>query len=235
MPTVVTGQFEDLVAVGLEVLIGKEPSLDLVAQNVPMPEVEAAVAKHDPSVVVLNYGTLPAPAEVQRLHEAHPDTRIVVLANRPSSGDCDQLLSFGATACLAKDTEARDIINAIHLASRGMHVLPRSAAAGGGLERLGAHGTALTPREAEVLELLQDGWSNSEIAEKLSIGIETVRTHARNIYRKLGIASRRELSRLARREPVVVDHERRPVTTETGRFTRASGRAGDAQKPAHVE
>ena len=61
------------------------------------------------------------------------DTRIVVLANRPSAGDCDQLLSFGATACLSKDTEARDIINAIHLASRGMHVLPRSAAAGGGL------------------------------------------------------------------------------------------------------
>jgi DNA-binding NarL/FixJ family response regulator len=235
MPTVVTGQFEDLVAAGLEVLIGKEPSLDLVAQDVPMPEVEAAVAKHDPSVVVLNYGTLPAPAEVQRLHEAHPDTRIVVLANRPSSGDCDQLLSFGATACLSKDTEARDIINAIHLASRGMHVLPRSAAAGGGLERLGAHGTDLTPREAEVLELLQDGWTNSKIADKLSIGIETVRTHARNIYRKLGIASRRELSRLARREPVVVDDERRPVEPEPGRFARASGRAGDPQKPAHVE
>jgi DNA-binding NarL/FixJ family response regulator len=159
----------------------------------------------------------------------------VVLANRPTSGDCDQLLSFGATACLSKDTEARDIINAIHLASRGMHVLPRSAAAGGGLERLGAHGTELTPREAEVLQLLQDGWTNSEIANKLSIGIETVRTHARNIYRKLGIASRRELSRLARRDPVVVDEERRPVSTEPGRFARSSGGAGDAQKPTHVE
>jgi DNA-binding NarL/FixJ family response regulator len=38
-----------------------------------------------------------------------------------------------------------------------------------------------------------------------------VRTHARNIYRKLGIASRRDLPRLARQEPVVVDAERRPV------------------------
>jgi NarL family two-component system response regulator LiaR len=173
--------------------------------------------------------------EVQRLHEAHPGTRIVVLANRPTSGDCDQLLSFGATACLSKDTEARDIINAIHLASRGMHVLPRSAAAGGGLERLGAHGTGLTPREAEVLELLQDGWSNSGIADDLSIGIETVRTHARNIYRKLGIASRRELARLARQEPVVVDDERRPVSAQPGRFERASGGARDAEQSAHVE
>jgi len=211
MPTVVAAKFEDLVSVGLEVLIGKDPSLDLVARDVPMPEVEEAVAKLAPSVVLLNFGTLPTPGEVLKLHEAHPGTRIVVLANRPSSGDCDQLLSFGATACLSKDTEARDIINAIHLASRGMHVLPRSAATGGGLERLGERGAELTPREAEVLELLQDGWTNSEIADDLSIGIETVRTHARNIYRKLGIASRRDLSRLARQDPIVVDEERRPV------------------------
>ena len=235
MPTVVAGKFEDLVSAGLKVLISEDPNLDLVARDVPMPEVEAAVAKHEPSVVLLNFGTLPAPVEVQRLHEAHPGTRIVVLANRPTSGDCDQLLSFGATACLSKDTEGRDIINAIHLASRGMHVLPRSAAAGGGLERLGAQGAELTPREAEVLELLQDGWTNSEIADQLSIGIETVRTHARNIYRKLGIASRRELARLARRDPVVVDDERRAVKGEPGRFARGSGRARHAQKSPHVE
>ena len=53
----------------------------------------------------------------------------------------------------------------------------------------------LPPREAEVLELLQDGATNSQIAETLSIGVETVRTHARNIYRKLGMPSRRELAR----------------------------------------
>jgi DNA-binding NarL/FixJ family response regulator len=93
-------------------------------------------------------------------------------------------------------------------------VLPRSAAAGGGVDRLGSQGAELlTPREAEVLELLQDGSTNAAIAHELSIGIETVRTHARNIYRKLGIASRRELARLARQEPVIVDEERRPVPT----------------------
>ena len=95
-----------------------------------------------------------------------------------------------------------------------MHVLPRSAAAAGGVESLSIEGSdLLTPREAEVLELLQDGATNAEIADKLSIGLETVRTHARNIYRKLGISSRRELTRRARQEPVVVDDERRPVPT----------------------
>lgn len=228
MPTVVAGKFEDLVSVGLKVLISEDPSLDLVAHDVPMPDLEAVVAKHEPSVVLLNFGTLAAPVDVQRLHEAHPGTRIVVLANRPTTGDCDQLLSFGASACLSKDTEARDIINAIHLACRGMHVLPRSAAAGGGLERLGSQGAELTPREAEVLALLQDDWSNAEIADQLSIGIETVRTHTRAIYRKLGISSRRDLARLARQDPVVVDEQRRPVAEPLG------GARG-AEKPAHVK
>jgi DNA-binding NarL/FixJ family response regulator len=213
MPSVVSTRFEDLVAVGLSVLISEDPNLDLVAAGVPMEEVRSAIEKHRPAVVLLNFGTLRAPGDVYELHQAYPDTRLVVLANRPTAAECNQMLSFGATACLSKETEARDIINAIHLASRGMHVLPRSAAAGSGstLDIIGAE--LLTPREAEVLEQLHDGATNAQIAQHLSIGIETVRTHARNIYRKLGIASRRELPRLARQEPIVVDAERRPVNS----------------------
>jgi DNA-binding CsgD family transcriptional regulator len=80
--------------------------------------------------------------------------------------------------------------------------------------RVGIEGSELlTPREAEVLDLLQDGATNAEIAHELSIGIETVRTHARHIYRKLGIGSRRELTRLTRQDPIVVDEHRRPLST----------------------
>ena len=148
-------------------------------------------------MALINFGSLRTPAQVFELHQAFPETRIVVLANRPTAAECNQMLSFGATACLSKETEARDVIHSIHLASRGMHVLPRSAAAGGGSNGLGLEGSdLLTPREADVLELLQEGATNAQIAQTLSIGVETVRTHARNIYRKLGIGSRRELARL---------------------------------------
>jgi DNA-binding NarL/FixJ family response regulator len=213
MPTVVSTTFEDLVAIGLRVLISEDPNLELVAAGVPMNAVEPAIERHRPDVVLLNFGTLGTPGQVLQLHRSHPETRLVVLANRPTAAECNQMLSFGATACLSKETEARDIVNAIHLASRGMHLLPRSAAAGG-LLGSGVQGAdLLTPREAEVLERLQDGAANAEIAHELSIGIETVRTHARHIYRKLGIGSRRELTRLARQDPIVVDEERRPLST----------------------
>jgi NarL family two-component system response regulator LiaR len=213
MATVVVGKFEDLSAIGLSVLIGDDPDLDLAARDVPLSELESVAARHSPVVILLNSGAISSPADVQTLTQKLPEARIVVLANRPTASECTQMLAFGATGCLSKETQARDIVNAIHLASRGLHVLPRSAAAGGGVDRLGAEGSELTAREAEVLELLQDGHTNSEIAEQLSIGIETVRTHARSIYRKLGVPSRRELTRMAQREPVVVDEERRPLPT----------------------
>lgn len=213
MPTVVAAAFEDLVAIGLRVLIDEDPNLELVAADVATEAVEPAIGRHRPDVVLLNFGTLGSPGRVLQLHRAHPDTRIVVLANKPTAAECNQMLSFGATACLSKETEARDIVNAIHLASRGMHLLPRSAAAGGVLDAGIQGAELLTPREAEVLERLQDGARNAEIAHELSIGIETVRTHARHIYRKLGIGSRRELSRLTRQDPIVVDQERRPLST----------------------
>ena len=212
MPTVVASKFEDLVAISLSALIEDDPNLELIARDVTMSEIADALSEHSPSVVLLNFGALHGPADVLRLSREFPETRIVVLANRPNASECNQMLSFGATACLSKETEGRDIVSAIHLASRGMHVLPRSAAAGGGVERLAARGDDLTGREAEVLELLQDGRTNSQIAGQLSIGIETVRTHARSIYRKLGVPSRRELTRMAQQDAVVVDEERRPIT-----------------------
>jgi DNA-binding CsgD family transcriptional regulator len=54
----------------------------------------------------------------------------------------------------------------------------------------------LTPRETEILPLLRRGASNAEIALALEVGLETVRTHTRSIYRKLGVSSRREISSL---------------------------------------
>jgi DNA-binding NarL/FixJ family response regulator len=199
--TIVSARFEDLVAIGLESLISEDTNLELLASGVDLEKLEAVLGEQKPSVVLLNFGSLPNPAMIYQLHQGHEETRIVVLANRPTAAECNQMLSFGATACISKETQGRDIINAIHLASRGMHVLPRSASATAGpddrFEGIPAP-DLLTAREADVLELLQRGLTNAQIAHELSIGVETVRTHARNIYAKLGISTRRDLARLGR-------------------------------------
>ncbi|MCW3065769.1 MAG: transcriptional regulator, LuxR family [Solirubrobacterales bacterium] len=197
--TLVLARFEDLIARGLRALIAEDPYMDVVASDVPHDRLTDVLAEHGPRVAVLNFGSLRSPIELQTLSGAHGATRLVVLASRPTPGECNQMLAFGATACLSKDTEARDVLNAIHLASRGLHVLPRSRQELGPVDALGPE--LLTPREADVLELLQRGRSNAEIAAALTVGIETVRTHARNIYRKLGVRTRRELVGLTHRAP----------------------------------
>src|ERR671924_381232 len=126
---VLTAEFEDLVKVGLRQLISEDENLVLVASDVPLQRISETIDDQGPAVVLLNFGSLPTPATVHQLHERHPGTRIVVLATRRTAAECNQMLSFGATACISKETQGRDIINAIHLASRGMHVLPRSATA----------------------------------------------------------------------------------------------------------
>lgn len=186
---VLLARFEDMISRGLRSLIEEDANLRLVADDVAQERLAPALAELAPKVAILNFGSLGSAAELRELTRAFPKTRLVVLANRPTSGESRQMLAFGATACLAKSTESRDIQHAIHLASRGLHVLPPAGPEG--LEPGGPE--LLTPREADVLELIRAGRSNAEIAQALHIGIETVRTHARRVYRKLGVRTRREL------------------------------------------
>jgi DNA-binding NarL/FixJ family response regulator len=187
--TVAVGQFEDIVTRGLRALIDEDDNLRLVASGLPRDQLAGALDAYRPDVAVINFGSLNHASELRELHTEFPQTRLLVLGNRPTSAEVQQMLAFGATACLSKDTQERDLLHAIHLASRGLHVLPPS-----GAELHPPSGPELlTPREADVLELLRAGHSNGEIAETLHISIETVRTHARRIYRKLGVRTRREL------------------------------------------
>ena len=193
--TILLSRFEDLVSAGLRSLIGADTSLRIVASDVDADRLDALIAEHAPRVTILNFGLLRAPAELRRLRAAHPATHVIVLANHPTPGECSQLLALGATACLGKDVQGRDVLNAIHLASRGLHVLPHSTPANAGV---GLLPDVLTPREADVLDQLQLGRSNGEIAQALCVSVETVRTHARSVFRKLGVHNRRELSGLSR-------------------------------------
>lgn len=189
--TVVLGEFDDLIGLGLRALLSDDDGFELLADRVPAGAMPAAVAEVEPDVAILDAGRLRTPVEVNRLHEEQPETRLVVLVDRAVPAESNQLLAFGATAVVTKGTARQDLVTAIRLAHRGMRVMPGPS---GALDREPAGPGLLTPREAEVLERLQLGRSNAQIAAELHVGIETVRTHARGIYRKLGVSSRRDLA-----------------------------------------
>jgi len=185
--TVAIGDFEDLLARGLSGLIEDDPSLTLIASDVKHGDLPKLLRSRRPNVAIVDRRALRSPIEVRELRVDHPATRLVVLADELSISECAQMLAFGAAACLTKATQARDVLNSIHLASRGMQLAPRE------LGRRSVDYGVLTARESDVLAQLQRRRANAQIAADLHISVETVRTHARNIYRKLGVASRREL------------------------------------------
>jgi DNA-binding NarL/FixJ family response regulator len=224
--TVVLARFDDLLTGGLRELIESDPSLAIVAADVHHTRIPVVLRAHRPDVAILDLGAFARLGDVRALGGRHPATSLVLLSKDPSVEECAQLLAFGASACLGRDTQSRDVLNAIHLASRGLQVIPRAAPSRSG--RSIAGGQLLTQREADVLPLLQQGRSNAQIALALQVGVETVRTHARNIYHKLGVSSRRELAAAAapdsKREPgLAAWSSRRRASTLSTRTRRGHG------------
>ena len=190
--TVLIAHFEDLLARGLRSVIDADRSVIVVADDVAHERLDVIMAVHRPRVAILDADRLRNLAEVRELVRSHPETHLILFTGHPTAAEGAQILAFGASACLGRDTQARDVMSAIHLASRGLQLLPRREFDTSPPPPPGSH--LLTPREAELVVMLKDGSSNAEIAAALQVGVETVRTHARNIYRKLGVSSRLELS-----------------------------------------
>lgn len=193
--TVAIARLDDLLALGLQALLADDPSMAIVAEDIAYDRLSVVLRAHRPSVLIVDASALRDLAEIRELSVQHPHTRLVLFAEGLSAADSAQLLAFGASACLSRATQARDVRNTIHLASRGLQVTPLAAH---DWSDAPATDPLLTQREGDVLVLLRQGQSNAEIALTLQIGVETVRTHARNIYRKLGVTSRRALVALPR-------------------------------------
>lgn len=198
--TVAIARFSDLLALGIEAALEADPSVSVVARDIPSARIVTVLHAHRPGVLVLDVTALRDYAQVREIRAAHPHTHLVVLGHNLSSIDSAQLLAFGASVCLATDIQLRDLRHAIHLASRGLQLqlLPSSP-------ETHVAEPLLTPREGEVLALLRESKSNAQIALALGIGIETVRSHARQIYRKLGVSSRRTLLAQATAPPTEPD------------------------------
>jgi DNA-binding NarL/FixJ family response regulator len=104
-------------------------------------------------------------------------------------------LQAGARGFLLKRSTAEDFINAIRTVHEGESLLfpaavRRLATRHGGPGGRGLAEANLTDREAEVLRLIAQGRSNAEIAAELFLGVETVKTHVRNVLAKLGARDR---------------------------------------------
>lgn len=152
-----------------------------------------------PDVVLMDV-TMPNLGGVEatrRIHERHPEVRIVMLTMHADAEVVADAIRGGASGYLVKDCSTDEIADAIRLAANGETALSPQLAASmlGELRKLDRGQSAederlITKREEEVLQLIADGCSTPEVAQQLFISQKTVKNHLAAIYQKLDARDR---------------------------------------------
>lgn len=178
---------------GLRMFLGRDAELEIVGEAGDGAEAVTLAHQLRPDIVLMDLlmpgmDGIRATATIRR---DLPETEVIALTSVLESEAVLGAVKAGAIGYLLKDTQALELRRAIKAAAAGQVQLSPQASAYllRSVQTTGAT-EALTEREAEVLRLLAQGKSNKEIAQRLHVVEDTVKTHVRHILAKLGVQSR---------------------------------------------
>jgi DNA-binding NarL/FixJ family response regulator len=174
---------------GIAALVNGEPDLKLVAEAANGNEAIDAFRSHRPDVTLmdLQMPEVDGLDAIDRIRSEFPQARIIVLTTYSGDTQVLRALKAGARGYILKGHVHKELLDAIRAVHAGHKRIPPEIAA-----QLADHATddALTEREIDVLRLIAAGNANKRIADQLSIGEATVKSHISNILSKLGANDR---------------------------------------------
>ncbi len=168
-------------------------------------EAYEAIVKNPPDVVLMDINLPGSPGIecVRKLRETLPDLDCLMLTIQDDDTSVFESLCAGATGYLLKDTPPAALLQAISEVASGGAPMSAAIARRVLASFRSADESNLSQRENEVLKLLCDGANYKNIADDLHISGHTVRTHIKNIYRKLHVTSRAEAVKKAIRDRLI--------------------------------
>ncbi|WP_314250406.1 response regulator transcription factor [Streptomyces sp. DSM 40907] len=196
--TLLIADDDEVTRSGLRMLLTAQPGITVVGEAADGVEAVERARSLRPDVVLMDV-RMPRlngiEATRQLLAEAADPPKVVVITTFENDGYVTAALSAGASGFVLKRLPVRQIAEAVRVVAAGEAVLfpaalgrmvaPRPLGSAEALPR-----AALTGREEEVLRLMATGLSNPEIAESLTVSLETVKTHVGNVLTKLGAQNR---------------------------------------------
>jgi DNA-binding NarL/FixJ family response regulator len=174
---------------GIAALIGNQSDMEVVAEASNGREALDLFRTHRPEITLmdLQMPELNGIDAISAIRGEFPEARIIVLTTDAGDVQVSRALKAGARAYLLKGSVRKDLLETIRAVHAGQKRLSSEVAA-----EIAEHAIddAVTPREADVLRLIASGNANKEIARKLSLTEETVKSHIRHIMAKLGANDR---------------------------------------------
>ena len=203
----------EVVRRGLRMLLENEGNLAIEGEAGDGAQALRLVETLKPDVVIMDI-TLPDISGIdatRQIKALHPKVAVIALTIHEDEQYFFEMLQAGASGYVPKRAAPDDLITAIRAAHRGetyiypslAKLLVRDFLSRNGEEETRETMRAITPREQEVLELLAEGKTNDEIADKLVISAHTVARHRENLMAKLGLHNRSELVKYAIRKGLI--------------------------------
>jgi DNA-binding NarL/FixJ family response regulator len=199
-----------LVREGISALLNQLPDVMVVAGG--SAGDMTLLRRVNPQVVLLDLGLRNGDSlrVAENVKKEFPESKIIVMDLLPVQEDIVQFVNAGVSGFILKDATLEDLVNTIRSVVEGAHVLPpqltgtlfsqiaRDAVAKG--RPLALASVRMSPREREVINLIAEGLSNKDIAERLHIAAHTVKSHVRNIMEKLMLHTRLQIAAYAHRD-----------------------------------
>ncbi|WP_421873498.1 response regulator transcription factor [Marinoscillum sp.] len=202
----------EIVRYGIKMVLEDDPEIEVIWEASDGQETLDKMAEESPDVLVVDIRMplLTGLEVTQKLKQADPKVKIVMLTMHDDSEYVLKSMQFGADGYLLKDTNKTEFNKAVKLVNNGQKYFsgdisttivnsflntgsPMSQTAETTVAPMIAQDYGLTKREKQILKLIYDGVSNKEIAEQLDKSIRTIETHRFNIMKKLEVNNITEL------------------------------------------
>jgi two-component system response regulator NreC len=189
---------------GLRMLIRAQADMDVVGEAADAEEAVRKALEARPDVVLMDL-SMPGAGGIRAiecLRQDCPTSRVLVLTMHDVPAYLRSALAAGASGYVVKSAADSELLSAIRGVYRGRTVLDPELAASAlqntlGRRPAGGPAGALSPREREVLDLIAQGYTNQQIADRFGLSVKTIETHRSRLVEKLGLRSRAELVRYA--------------------------------------
>ncbi|MDO8434203.1 MAG: response regulator transcription factor [Candidatus Binatus sp.] len=185
---------------GLKSLLLLEPDIKVVAEVERASDVQAVVAANPCDILLLDLQM--ERWSMQDIPQLARLTKVVVLTASESAENGVSALRLGARGIIQKRFAIETLMTALRTVADGLVWMPTNVQTEFARQETST-GRQLTPRESEIIRYVASGLRNAEVGERLAISESTVKTHLNNIFQKLGLRDRLELTHYAIKTGIV--------------------------------